>query len=100
MRAASVVFALCLVCTPAVAWAWSGGGGSDMGTGEIPCEHEADAVGRQIDSQAGRLSPAQLHQMREQLEVARSQCRESLNNAEPTLSMLRQQLAAPPGTAQ
>ncbi len=97
MRVIPVVSAFCVVCALTVAQASGAGGGSGMGVGEIPCEHDADAIGRQIDSQASRLPPAHLRQLREQLDVARAQCKEGLDAAEPSLSNLRRELAAEPG---
>jgi hypothetical protein len=87
LKTVSVMAALALAAFPVLARAGTG-------DGQIPCDQDVQQVGRQLESQAGRMSPARLHDARERLRVAKAQCGQSLDYAEVQLQQLRQELGA------
>lgn len=62
------------------------------GSGQLVCQMDAERLQKRIEADAGRLTPQQLENARQQLEIAAVKCQENMTYGEQTLSALAHDL--------
>ena len=81
--------ALVLVAVTGTSGAWAADG-----SGEVGCEIDLGQATKGVDSLAGRISDAKMHQLRQQIEVAANHCKQSADYGETDISQIRQTVEA------